>query len=590
MTSLSRIFDIVEYQKNNFPLKSSLVTKQNGQWQATSTHEYLNKSNAVSRALLALGIKKGDKIALISSNNRTEWNIMDIGILQLGAATVPIYPTISAEDYKYILNHSECIYAFVSDTVIYEKLKSVASEIITLKHIYSFDTIEGCSNWNEILVQGNNLQTQNEVDAIKNEVKPNDLASIIYTSGTTGKPKGVMLTHQNIVSNVIGSSPRVPFSKGNYVGLSFLPSCHILERMILYLYQYQGVSIYFAESIDKMSENLQEVKPQVMTVVPRVLEKVYNKIYTTGSSLTGIKKSLFFWALELGEKFEPYNRSSWYNFKLSIARKLIFSKWKQALGGRLEFVVSGSAPLQPRLARIFGAADIVVMEGYGLTETSPVLSVNDRRNHGWKIGSVGKILDNVEVKIASDGEIICKGPSITQGYYKNEEKTAEAFIDGYFHTGDIGKIDEEGFLFITDRKKEMFKTSGGKYVAPQVIEGLLKSSRFIEQIMVIGEGQKMPAALIQPNFEFIKEWANIKGIQLGESLSDICSNEKVLSRIEREIAEINPKFGKWEQIKKFELTPSIWSIETGELTPTLKMKRKIIIEKYQNLYNKIYEL
>lgn len=589
MSQIGRLFDIPYYQQQNYPLDKAFSTKYNGVWKSTSTAEYIEQANYVSKALLAMGVKKGDKIALITSTNRTEWNIMDIGILQTGAVTVPIYPTISEYDYEYIIKHSESIYVFVSDKVILEKLDRVKFNIPKLRGIYSFDDIPGCANWQQVVTAGKEALNTNELEIAKANVSPNDLASIIYTSGTTGTPKGVILTHNNIISNVLGSEPRVPFAKGSYTALSFLPCCHIFERMILYLFQYMGVSVYFAESIEKISDNLQEVKPQVMTVVPRVLEKVFDKIYAKGSELTGIKKALFFWALRLAENFKPYQANGgFYEFKLKIARKLIFSKWQAALGGNLELLVSGSAPLSPRLARIFGGAAIPVMEGYGLTETSPVISVNDQRNSGWKIGSVGRVLNNVTVKFAADGEILCQGPSITSGYYKDEEKTNEAFIDGWFHTGDIGMIDSDGFLFITDRKKEMFKTSGGKYVAPQMIENAMKQSRFIEQIMVVGEGQKMPAALIQPNFDFIKEWANRNKVNLGFTLDEVVKNELVIERIQKEIDTINPQFGKWEQVKKFALTPNVWSIDTGELTPTLKLKRKVILEKYKSLYDKIY--
>lgn len=589
MSQIGRLFDIPYYQLQNYPLEKALTTKYNGKWISTSTKDYIEQANYVSKALLSMGIKKGDKIALITSTNRTEWNIMDIGILQTGAVTVPIYPTISEHDYEYIIKHSESLYVFVSDKEVLKKLDAVKFNIPKLRGIYSFDEIPGCANWSQIITAGKQALNDQELEIVKANVVPSDLASVIYTSGTTGTPKGVLLTHENIVSNVMGSENRVPFEKGKYTGLSFLPCCHIFERMILYLYQYLGVSIYFAESIDKISDNLQEVKPQVMTVVPRVLEKVFDKIYAKGSELSGIKKSLFFWALRLAENYEPYEKNgSFYEFKLKIARKLIFSKWQEALGNNLELLVSGSAPLAPRLSRIFGGAGISVMEGYGLTETSPVIAVNDERNHGWKIGSVGRVLDNVKVKIAEDGEILCQGPSISQGYYKDDEKTKEAFVNGWFHTGDIGLVDTDGFLFITDRKKEMFKTSGGKYVAPQMIENAMKQSRFIEQIMVVGEGQKMPAALIQPSFDFIKEWANRKGISLGFSLDEVVKDERVIERIQKEIDLINPQFGKWEQVKKFALTPSIWSIESGELTPTLKLKRKIILEKYKDLYTKLY--
>ena len=590
MISVTRLFDFPYYQQEKYSnISDALVTKQNGIWEKTSTQEYIDKANSVSRALLRMGIKKDDKIAIISTNNRTEWHIMDIGVLQTAAQTVPIYPTISEEDYEYILNHSEAMYCFVSDEEVLRKINLIRDKVPHLKEVYSFNTIEGCKNWKELLTLGEDQSNQAEVEERKNNVSPNDLATIIYTSGTTGRPKGVMLSHDNIVSDVLNSASRIPFEAGNSRALSFLPICHIFERMILYLYQYYGVSVYFGEAIDKISDNLKEVKPNVMTAVPRLLEKVYDKIYAKGTELTGIKKSLFFWAIDLGLRYEPYGANgAWYELQLKIARKLIFSKWKEGLGGNLDLMVSGSAALQTRLARVFAAAEIPVMEGYGLTETSPVISVNDLRNKGFKVGTVGKVITNVEVKIAEDGEILCKGPNVMLGYYKDEKLTSEAVIDGYFHTGDIGEIDKEGFLKITDRKKEMFKTSGGKYIAPQIIENTMKQSRFIDQIMVIGDGQKMPAAFIQPSFDFVKEWANIHKLNIGSTNEAIITNEKVIKRIQEEIDLYNEKFGHWEQIKRFELTPEIWSIEGGELTPTLKLKRKIIMDKYKDLFDKIY--
>jgi long-chain acyl-CoA synthetase len=590
MTNITRLFDFPYYQLEKFnSIPDALVTKQNGEWIKTSTQEYIDNANAISRALLRLGVNKNDKIAVISTNNRTEWNITDIGILQTGAQNVPIYPTISEDDYEYILNHSGAIYCFISDSEVLRKINLIRDKVPYLKEVYSFNSIEGCKNWTELLELGKNTSNQDVVDDRKNGVKTEDLATIIYTSGTTGKPKGVMLSHQNIVSNVLDSAPRIPFTAGNSRALSFLPICHIFERMILYLYQYFGVSVYFGESIEKISDNIKEVKPTGMTAVPRLLEKVYDKIYAKGTELTGIKKMLFFWAIDLGLRFEPYGKNGvWYEYQLKIARKLIFSKWKEGLGGNLDLMVSGSAALQPRLARIFAAAEIPVMEGYGLTETSPVITVNDMRNYGFRVGTVGKVIDNVTVKIAEDGEILCKGPNIMMGYYKDEKLTNEVIVDGYFHTGDIGIFDEDGFLKITDRKKEMLKTSGGKYIAPQLLENTMKQSRFIEQIMVIGDGEKMPGALIQPNFEFIKEWAKIHSINVGISNEEIISNKKIIDRIQEEINLLNEKFGSWEKIKRFELTPDLWTIDGGHLTPTLKLKRKIVLEKYKDLYNKIY--
>ncbi len=589
MTQITRLFDFVYYQLEKYKIDDALVTKQNGVWIKTSTQEYVDKANAISRALLRLNIQKNDKIAIISSNNRTEWHIMDVGILQIGAQNVPIYPTISETDYEYILNHCEAKYCFVSDLEVLNKIQKIKNNVPNLIEIYSFNLIDGCKNWEEILELGKDNSNQSEVEIRKNDVQPLDMATIIYTSGTTGRPKGVMLSHNNIVSNVLDSSSRIPFKLGTSKSLSFLPICHIYERMVTYIYQYTGCAIYFGESIEKISDNIKEVQPNVMTGVPRLIEKVYDKILAKGSDLTGIKRKLFFWAIEIGLKYEPYQANGfWYEFKLKIARKLIFSKWKEGLGGKLDLIVNGSAALQPRLARIFAAAQINIMEGYGLSETSPVISVNDMRNGGFRVGTVGRMIDHVTVKIAEDGEILCKGPNVMMGYFKDETLTNEVIVDGFFHTGDIGEIDKDGFLKITDRKKEMFKTSGGKYVAPQLLENAMKQSRFVEQIMVIGDGQKMPAALIQPNFDFVKEWAVLHNENIGTTLQEICNNEKVQSRIFQEIKIANEKFGHWEQIKRIELTPDIWSIDGGHLTPTMKLKRKAILEKYKDLFQKIY--
>ena len=590
MINISRLFDFPYHQLNKFKIADALVTKQNGIWTKTSTQEYIDKANTISRALLRLGIQKNDKIAIISSNNRTEWHIMDIGVLQTGAQNVPIYPTISSEDYLYILNHSGALYCLVSDNEVYEKVKAIQAKLNILKDVFSFNEIEDCKNWSELLALGKDTSNQEEVEERKNKVLPEDLATIIYTSGTTGIPKGVMLSHKNIVSNVLDSANRIPFEEGKSVALSFLPICHIYERMVTYIYQFYGCSIYFGESIEKISDNIKEVQPTVMTGVPRLIEKVYDKIISKGSELTGLKKKLFFWAVAIGEQYEPYGVNGfWYELQLKIARKLIFSKWKAGLGGRLDLIVNGSAALQPRLARIFAAAEIYIMEGYGLTETSPVISVNDFRNKGFKIGTAGKIIDNVEIKIADDGEILCKGPNVMMGYYKEEELTNTAIVDGYFHTGDIGMIDSDGFLKITDRKKEMFKTSGGKYISPQLLENAMKQSRFIENIMVIGEGQKMPAAFIQLNFEFVREWQKLHEIPVDNTNEELISNPKVKERIQEEIKILNKKFGSWEQIKRFELTPDVWSIAGGHLTPTMKLKRKIVMDKNINLFHKIYD-
>lgn len=586
-TEITRLFDFPYYQLEKYNLSKAFTTKYNNKWESISTQEYIDKANAISRGLLRLGVKQNDKIAVISTNNRTEWNVCDIGILQIGAQNVPIYPTISKEDYEYVLNHSESTYCFVSDEMILEKLNQIKDKT-QLKGVFTFDDIAGEKSWNEVLELGKDDSNQDVVEDRKNNVSPDDLATLIYTSGTTGRPKGVMLSHRNVVSNVLSSEKRVPLDYGKSKGLSFLPVCHIFERMILYLYQYCGVEVYFAEAIDKLSENAQEIKPNVMTAVPRLYEKIYDKIYAKGADLTGVKKKLFFWAIELGLKYEPYGANGWwYEKQLGIARKLIFSKWQAALGGKLKLMVSGSAALQPRLTRVFTAAGMPIMEGYGLTETSPVISVNCEKDGGFRVGTVGRIIDGVEVKIAEDGEILAKGPNIMQGYYKDPEKTAEVLKDGYFHTGDKGEVSKDGFLKITGRTKEMFKTSGGKYVIPPLLEGELKQSRFIEQVMVVGEGEKMPAAIIQPNFEFVRDWALRHELTLGDNES-LIKNPKVIERIQEEVNTCNTKFGKWETIKKFELTPEEWSIDGGHLTPTMKMKRKIIKEIYKDLYDKIY--
>ncbi len=588
MKPITRLFDFAYYQLETHNLDAALVSKKEGEWIKTSSKEYIDKANALSRALLKMGVQKDDKIAVISTTNRTEWCIVDVGVLQVGAQNIPIYPTISSDDYEYVLNHSEAVYCFVSDQEVYDKVLKVKDNT-KLKNVFSFDAIEGCEHYSTLLELGADISTQADVETRKSEVVPSDLATIIYTSGTTGKPKGVMLSHSNVVENILASMPRLPLMEGTTRVLSFLPLCHIFERVLIYIYQHAGVGIYFAEGIDKIGENAQEIKPNLMSVVPRLLEKVFNKINAKGSELTGLKRALFFWAIKLGEQYEPYKANGfWYEFKLKIARKLIFSKWKAAFGGELHTMVSGSAALHPRLSRIFCASGMMIMEGYGLTETSPVVSVGMHANHYFKIGTVGKPISNVEVKIAEDGEILIKGPNVMVGYFKDPEKTAEVMSGEYFHTGDKGEIDADGFLKITGRKKEMFKTSGGKYIIPTLIENDLKESNFIEQVMVIGENQKMPAALIQLDFEFINEWIERKKLDIDKTPEAICTSELIISRIQKEVDKSNQGFGKWEQIKRFELTPDVWSIEGGHLTPTMKMKRSVIFDLYKELASKIY--
>mgnify|MGYP006077167505 CR=1 FL=1 len=583
---VKRLFDIPYYQLEQFPQEDAFADKINGEWIKTSTQTYIDKANAISRGLINKGIQTGDKVALIS-NNRSEWNICDIGIQQIGAIGVPVYPTISADVYEYIFNDAGVKLCIVSDEELLGKVNSIIENVPTLTEVYTFNDVPNATSWTELLAAPN-AELDAEIEKRKAAIDYEDLVTLIYTSGTTGNPKGVMLAHKNLLSNVKDCQPRLPVDS-NAKSVSFLPVCHVYERMLLYLYQYTGVSVYFAESMDTIGDDLRDVQPNVFTAVPRLLEKVYDKIIAKGESLTGIKRKLFFWAVSLGEEYDVIGKSSWYKFKLGIARKLIFSKWQEALGGKCEAVASGSAALQPRLARIFLAAGIPIMEGYGLTETSPVVSVSYEKGNNVRIGTTGPVLDNVTVKIAEDGEILVKGPNVMLGYYNMPEKTAEEIdADGWFHTGDIGEFVEGKFLKITDRKKEMFKTSGGKYIAPQVMENKFKESRFIEQIMVIGENQKMPAALIVPAFEFIQEWIKYKKLDIGLSNNEIANHPDIIDRISKEVDEYNVGFGKWEQLKRFELVNDPWTPETGELTPTLKPKRRAILAKHKDLYDKIY--
>jgi long-chain acyl-CoA synthetase len=583
---VTRLFDFPYYQLENYPQENCFLYKNENSWKNISTQEYIAQANKVSSSLLALGIQKDDKIAVITTNNIPNWHLLDIGILQIGAQNVPLYATLSEKDYAYVLNHSDAKYCFVSDATLYEKVKKVKDQT-QLKNIFLLEESEESFSWNSFLAIGKNVNLQAQISTLKAAVKPEHLATIIYTSGTTGTPKGVMLSHKNVVDNIFKTHVSLNLVGNKKRVISYLPISHIFERSASYYYQYLGFEVYFAESIEQLGDNIKEIKPHFLAVVPRLLEKIFDKIITKGSTLAGIKKILFFWSVSLAEKFEPYHKNGkFYDFKLSIARKLIFSKWQDALGGNLEFMLSGSAPLQTRLIRIFMAAGIPIFEGYGLTESSPAITVNNLRNNGLKIGTVGKPLEGLEVKIAEDGEILMKGTTVMMGYYKNEEMTNKTIINGYLHTGDIGTIDKEGFLKITDRKKEMFKTSGGKYIAPAVLESELKQSRFIEQIMIIGEGEKMPAALIQVNFDFAKEWANRKQL----NAETILYNEKFVNRIQKEIDFHNQKFGKWEQIKRFQITDDEWTVDAGHLTPTMKMRRKIIKEKYKKLYQKIYNM
>jgi long-chain acyl-CoA synthetase len=562
------------------------VTKTKGIWVPLSTSDFLDAAMNVSRGLISLGVAAGDRVA-VASSNRFEWNILDIAVQQVGAILVPLYPNISESDYRFILNDAGVEICVVSNQELVDKISSVRNDVPSLKHLFAFDQLSNCPHWSEIEA----VKGQTEIEVVEQrmrEVKSGDLVTIIYTSGTTGNPKGVMLSHANILATVSSCIEPIPADKNSKV-LSFLPVCHIYERMLHYLYMYIGCSIHFAESMDTIGENIKEVKPDVFSAVPRLIEKVFDKIMAKGEDLKGIKRSLFFWAVDVAEEYDVVGKSTFYKMKLSIARKLIFSKWQEALGGNVKAIASGSAALQPRLARIFLAADIPILEGYGLTETSPVVTVNNFVT-GIRIGTVGPLVENVQVKIAPDGEILVKGPNVMMGYYKNQEATNEVFdADGWFCTGDIGTFQEGKFLKITDRKKEIFKTSGGKYIVPQAMENRLKESRFIEQAMVIGEGEKFPAVFIVPNMAFVKEWAQRHNLDYSSlSNEEIVAHQALIDRINKEVAQINLEYGSWEQLKKVKLLPREFTIEGGELTPTLKFKRKKILEKYQAQYQEIY--
>ncbi len=573
---ITRLFDVMPYQLENFPTNKSLNIKIGNEWKSYSTQDVIDEANKLSAGLIKKGIKPGDKVALISFN-RPEWTIVDMAIEQIGAISVPLYPNITVKDYNYTIEQSGSKLAFVGDKDLFDKLSEATKGISTFDGIYTFDEIEAGPHWQSILSEY--APEAEEIEKRKAAVKPEDLATIIYTSGTTGFPKGVMLTHRNILSNSEGVAERFSLVQASYRALSFLPLCHIFERTASYTHMRLGVEVYFT-SIETIGEAMKEIKPHYFATVPRLLEKVYDKIVKKGYDLTGIKKSMFFWALKLGEKYDPNeNRGWWYNKQLSIANKLIFSKWREALGGNILFIVSGAAALQPRLARVFWAAQIPLLEAYGLTETSPGISFSKIDKGGYRLACVGPLLKDVKVKIADDGEILASGPGIMQGYYKLPEQTAEVLKDGWFSTGDIGEY-KDGFLKITDRKKEIFKTSGGKYIAPQQMENKFKESMYIEQIMVVGEAQKHPSALIVPDYESVSDWCKIHHSSCS-TIDEMLKSEKVKKKFDQEMAHYNKEFANYEQVKKYTLMPVAWSIEGGELTPTLKLKRKNIMAKYE---------
>lgn len=586
---IRRTFDILPHLQQKYNKPDCFAAKIDGQYTPISTDTVVEKVNQVSLGLRSLGIGKDDKVAIISMN-RPEWMFADFGIAQLGATSVPMYPSITVEDYKYIFTDAGVKAVFVSDKKLFDKVQEATQGLnIPQENVFTFDKIDGARHFGELLELGKKANAQ-ELEPLKAAVQPDDLLTLIYTSGTTGQPKGVMLTHNNLLSNCRNSQRFVPVTKDDKA-LSFLPLCHIFERMVTHLYLINGVSIYYAESMETIADNLREVKPEIFTTVPRLLEKVYDKIVAKGHEQTGVKKSLFFWALDLGLKYDNQKDNGFfYNTQLKLANKLIFSKWREALGGNLRCIVSGGGALQPRLARVFWAGGIRVMEGYGLTETSPVIAVGGYEPENNMIGTVGPIIDNTEVKIAQDGEILTKSESVMKGYYNKPELTAKEFdAEGWFHTGDIGEIVDGKFLKITDRKKEMFKTSGGKYIAPQVIEGKLKESPLVEQCMVVGDGQKFPSALVIPSFDDLKGWCKRNGVDCNCSNEDLIKNEKVVKMYEDLVHKYNNGFAQWEQVKKIALLPQHWTVETGEMTPTMKVKRKIISENNKEVIEGLYQ-
>lgn len=583
----TRIFDLLDrYQQLFQPKEDVLASKVNGEWIKYDIEVYRNMVDNISLGLVGLGVKKGNRIATIS-NNRPEWNFIDMAILQIGAIHVPIYPTISEDDYKYILNHAEVDYVFIAGKELLRKIEHVLPEIKQIKDIYTFSKLDKHKHLDELVKLGESDADLEKLKRIKDNIAEDDVATIIYTSGSTGFPKGVMLSHKNILSNVKAAAPIFPVDETSK-GLSYLPLCHVYERTVNYILQYLGVSIYYAENMATIVDNIQEVKPHIMTTVPRLLEKVYDKIIAKGRKLTGIKRRLFFWAVSLGLKYQ-YDQDSkvLYHLQLKIANKLIFDKWRDALGGRMRAIVSGGAALQPRLSRVFNAAGIPVVEGYGMTESSPVIAVNTFKKGGRKIGTVGPPLNNVEVKISEKGEILVKGPLVMKGYYRDELLTSETVVDGWLHTGDVGLIDKDGMLKITGRVKEIFKTSMGKYISPVLLENRIKESPFIDQIIVIGEHQKFAAAIIVPDFEYMKSWCSIKNIPY-TSNAEMLKNKEFRNRIKREVDCFNKQFGETEQIKKFELIDHEWSIDSGEIAANLKLKRKFILDKYKYLIDKIF--
>jgi long-chain acyl-CoA synthetase len=593
MNKPHRLFDFFEHRLKEAPQDEMLAAKESGQWRRYNTTEVKNIVDQLSTGLLALGFSSGnmtvegrDKIAILSKN-RPEWMFLDLAAQQIGVILVPLYPTIHISDLEFVFNDAQVKAVFVNDEELFHKVQNVRGKAGSLREIYSFEHVSGAPHWKDILSLGKQEHYQ-QLETIASKINIEDLFTIIYTSGTTGTPKGVMLSHRNILSNVMACLPCFPPGT-RQKALSFLPLNHIFERMVTYVYLFKGTSIYYAENLETIGDNLREVQPNMFTTVPRLLEKVYDRIMQKGSELTGVKKKLFFWAHGLAEKFEiNKNQGLWYNFQLGLANKLIFSKWREALGNHIQCIVSGGAACQVRLIRIFTAAKIIIMEGYGLTETSPVIAVNRFNEEDRKFGTVGPLIDNVEVRIAEDGEILCKGPNVMMGYYKRPDLTAEAIQQGWYYTGDIGTLVDNRFLKITDRKKELFKTSGGKYVAPLPIENKLKESPFIEQVMLVGAEKKFVGALVVPAFAHLRDWCRKNRIPDGSN-EELIRHPQVL-RFYRDLVEsFNKFFNHVEQVKKFELLPDEWTVDTGEMTPKLSLKRKVVMEKYRNAVERMYQ-
>lgn len=590
-TEVKRTFDILQHMLHEVPRTDALGGKNGQGWYVYSTARYVEKSHHLAMGFMSLGLKKGDKVATVTTN-RPEWNFADMGMAMTGIVHVPIYPTISDEEYAYIFEHAEIKVLMVGDKKLYEKLSPIVSRLPHISQIYSFEEIEGVASVEELMQQGKGRKTElaEELEQIKNSIDPEDLATIIYTSGTTGVPKGVMLTHSNLVSNFIEHSKMHHLGKDHHV-ISFLPLCHVYERSVNYHFQYKGMGVYYVGNLSQIVSAIKEIKPHMFNSVPRLMERIYDGFVSKGNELTGIKKVIYFWALNLTRHFE-YNKK--YDFflktRIKLADKLIYSKWREALGGNIVYIVSGGAALQPRIARVLGMAGMINLEGYGLTETSPVIAVNNPSTGAMKIATVGEVLSNVQLKFADDGEILCKGPGVMKGYYKAPDLTAEVIDEeGWFHTGDIGILEEGKFLKITDRKKEMFKLSSGKYIAPQMIENKLKASFFIEQVMVIGADEKFASALISPYFSYLHDWCSHRKIHFQDN-ADLILKPEVLSLFQKEVTEINKTLGEHEEIKRFRLVSDEWTPQSGELSPTLKLKRNYVAQKYKSIIEEIYSV